>query len=292
MFWANACDTTKDEEWRYRVSHTIGGALADSDMTRAVAASRISRASPMVAKGTEGIMDLAAVATRCREETEKFRRQLPSDPAFCLQLWQCALRGATAAEREVAWQYVDAQYRPQMREWFDLHELAPLVEYYGTKDDFAQTVFLKVVKANQQAPLRVDSLREILAYVRTCLINEILMAARRHRPPLDSLDSLDAREPVVGSERRSEDPAHRTARQEEALEIWRRLCACAAETADPGDVATQERQVRLITLRWAQGYPPADIVKTFPLEFSDVHEIFRVLAKIKACYKRKYASAA
>jgi DNA-directed RNA polymerase specialized sigma24 family protein len=235
-------------------------------------------------------MDLASLAARCREETENFRRRLPSDPAFCLQLWRRALLGSMVDEREAAWGYVYTQYAPQVADWFEHHELAPSVQHYGAKEDFTQQVFYQVARANKKQALRTDSLAEILSYVRTCLVNEILMARRRRQapviPPSEFKPWDDLEDP------NEDDPQKWLVDEEKKREIWQRFCACAIDVAGQ-NTSNQKLYVRVIDLRWLQGYMPAEIIDKFRDEFPrdefpDAGTIHRILAKVKACYKRRY----
>jgi hypothetical protein len=237
-------------------------------------------------------MDLASLAARCREETENFRRRLPSDPAFCLQLWRRALLGPTGVEREAAWGYIYVQYAPQVGEWFERHELAPSVQHYGAKEDFIQQVFYQVARSSKKQELRADSLAQILSYVRTCLANEILMARRRRQvlviPPGEFKPWDIIEDPI------EDDPQTRLEDEERMQEIWRRFCACATDLAGQNP-AIQKLYVRVITLRWIQGYPPTEIIDNFRAEFPraefpDAGTIYRILAKVKACYKRRYGT--
>lgn len=226
----------------------------------------------------EESMDLESLAKHCQEETSKFQRGLPSVAAFCLQLWRRALHGATKDERSQAWNYVYAQYTPQLHKWFDLHELSRHIKHrYTDAEDFAHTVWFKILAENEKKPLRVDDLGEVLAYVRKCLVREMLMAIRRHgRYAFISLDpSLPLPSP--------HDVADEAEIRERALKVWKRLCSCASN--DPDQYAID---VRVMDLRWIQRYTPAQIVEAFPNEFPNERMIWLILARIKACYKRRY----
>jgi hypothetical protein len=226
----------------------------------------------------EETMDLESLAKRCQEETLKFQRGLQSIASFCLQLWRRALHGATKDERSQAWNYVYAQYTPQLRKWFDVHELSRQIhQHYTDADDFAHTVWFKILAENEKRPLRVDDLREILAYVRRCLVREILMAVRRHGRY--TFIPIDPSAPIP-------DPRHfpdEVEIRERGREVWDQLRTCASK-----DPRQREIDLKAIYWRWAQRYTPKQIVEEFPGEFANEKAIWLILARIKVCYKRRY----
>jgi len=219
-------------------------------------------------------MDMTSVAARCRAESDKFRQGLDSDPASCLDLWRRALQGAEEVERQAAWRLLIEQYSPQVRSWLGRHPLAQEVRQYEIDDHFVATTFSRMWEANERAVLQTGSLGGILAYLRRCLITEVLMVKRQHGRPHHPLDQ-------VRETQGAGDPEDQVRRREEARAMWRRVCACA----------TDQQEMRVITLRWPLGYTPEEIVEVFPDEFSDVRAIYRILARIKVRYKRRYLSA-
>lgn len=205
------------------------------------------------------------LAQRCAQETLKFRAQLASDASFCLELWRRALQDQLAE----AWACVMECFSGSVRAWLFQHPRGYLVVRWRDEHDLVNEAFTRVFEANAKKPLALTSLPALLTYLHRCLHTAILMECRSPHHQTDALDAArelpaaSVEETVIGAL--------------DAEALWRELASCAAD----------ERERRLIELRWLAGYTPAQIAAAFPGDFPTASEVYRLLANVLLRYRRR-----
>lgn len=156
------------------------------------------------------------LARRCAEETEKFYRQLLSDPQYCLEL----LRRALADELSEALTHAYRIYERQVLRWVHAH--SRFVETNESAEFFAHAALSNFYFALRGERFkRFPSLQHVLAYLKTCVHTAIAQYLRDQRPgqtvPLSQAQEL-------GFEPRLD--------QVSADELWAHICRLLPDPAD------------------------------------------------------------
>jgi DNA-directed RNA polymerase specialized sigma24 family protein len=210
-------------------------------------------------------LDVTVLAQRCSQENDLFRRVGASDPAFCLELWQRALRGG-----EEAWQRATECFATNVRMWLYRHPRRWCAMRYRDERSLVDETFSRFAEVSLKHTLEFPTLPALLSYIHRCLHATVLAECReRHEVSIE-------RDPFTHPP--SENPEQNVVQETEAATLWADMQRCTGSA----------RERRLIELRWLQGFPPREIVSTFGDEFPDVHEISKILANILARYYRRY----
>jgi hypothetical protein len=205
-------------------------------------------------------MSVDTLGERCCAETERFRVERTSDPAYCFELWRRALHeGADAA-----WRHVMLCFGPTLLGWIRYHPCAVIALRARDERSLADEAFARMAEANLRASLRVETLPQLLKYLKLCVHAVIMMEVRGPQPPPIPADLQDRDRVVIVED------------QVDAERLWQRILSCTAN----------EHEARVVTLRWLQDYKPAEIVQQFPDDFPDVREIYTILARVVACCRK------
>lgn len=212
---------------------------------------------------------LAALSDACRRETEAFRARGASDPAYCLELFRRALQERT----QDAWQHLMACFGGNVRAWLYRHPRRASALAYQDETFYLTGTFAKLWETNQRSPIILQSLPAVLSYLQRCLHTVVMEEARfwegtRERRvqqvPLEEGEATEDGSSLEGDLLAREDLAD--------------LVSCASD----------ERERRLIALRWLRGYKPAEIVERWPEEYPSVREVYQMLQNILARYDRRF----
>jgi DNA-directed RNA polymerase specialized sigma24 family protein len=223
--------------------------------------------------GEPAELGLRALAQRCMQETVRFRAQLDSDPGFCLELWHRALvRGSAEARNTLVECYASA-----IRSWLYQHRYGPSIVRFEEEDALVDETFVRLFARGDAGDVQVASLPQVLSYPKTCLNYVIIEVWRREstreqhtaQVPFETashLASADAEEEAIG--------------RVGAVELWQRIISCTLN----------EREARLVHLRFQLGLTPQQIVQRFAADYPQgkVEEIYQMLANIRERYERRY----
>jgi|SRR5215467_12839000 len=206
---------------------------------------------------------LPVLGDACCRETEAFRSRGSSDPTFCIELFRRALQ-----ERlQDAWQHLMTCFGGSVRAWLYRHPRRGSALAHQDETFYITGTFAKLWETNQRSPLVITTLPALLSYLQRCLHTVVMEEARfwqRPHVPLEEGADRDS-----GSTPEDELPPR---------EDLANLVSCAAD----------ERERRLIGLRWLRGYPPAEIVRRWPEEYPQVREVYQMLQNILARYYRRF----
>jgi hypothetical protein len=126
-------------------------------------------------------LSLDLLASRCREETDKWRKKLPNDPKFCLGIF----RRAVAAQRdEEAWRLLVDVYTDFVKAnvpW------DPVLRDPEVRADIAQDAWSRFWNATRGGRLKCESLGEILSFLRKTTRSAVIEYKRKNRAPLEPL---------------------------------------------------------------------------------------------------------
>lgn len=201
-------------------------------------------------------MPLAALADRCREETDKFLRREPSHDAYCFELF----RRAVVARADDAWAAVLAQYDGMVRSWVRQHPASP-----GRRDDddyWANRAFERFWGA--VGPERFPAfpgVAAILRYLKMCVGSVLLDEARGHGAA--RVGAFDA---AAEASTPAPDVAEETLAGFGAEALWE---AILAETHD----AAEERVAYLC---FVLDLKPREVAEREPGLFAAVGEVYRI----------------
>ena len=201
--------------------------------------------------------DLAALSTselarRCAAEQEQYRQRQPVDERAGLELFRRAMQ----QRDELAWALIYQQWRPLLLRWLLQHPSASLVLERDPPESYITAALSKFWQATArvQGPQQgFATLPEILAYLRRCLNSVVLDVVRQARARLAEAPEEAAAHLAVSP------PSEGT-----GADLW----GCI-ERALP-----DERERRLIYLRYVLGYQPREIVAAYPQDFPSAAKLY------------------
>ena len=203
-------------------------------------------------------VDLAALATtelaeRCAAEQAHFRQRLAVDERAGLELFRRAIQ-----ERdEIAWEQIYQQWKGLLLHWLLRHPAASLVLKQESPESYLTAALSKFWQATTNAKAgqpAFQTLADNLAYLQRCLNSVVLDAARQIR---------------AHQQRVSEDAIAEAAVNQVELsggDFW-----WCIERALP-----DERERRLVYLRYVLGYRPREIVAAYSAEFPQVERVYQM----------------
>jgi DNA-directed RNA polymerase specialized sigma24 family protein len=210
-------------------------------------------------------LDVTALAQRCSQENDLFRRVGASDPAYCLELWRRALRGGAEA-----WQQAVECFTTNVRMWLYRHPRRWCAMRYRDERSLVDETFSRFAEVSLKHTLEFATLPQLLTYIHRCLHATVLAECRERRDISIERDAF--------THPRGANPEQIILHTTEAVTLWVNMQRCTSSA----------RERRLIELRWLQGFPPREIVSRFGDEFSDVRKVSQTLANILARYYRRY----
>lgn len=202
-------------------------------------------------------LPIDVLAQRCAEETEKYRRQLPSDPQYCFEL----LRRALADDLPDAFTLIYHVYERQVLAWVYGHthfaETGESAEYFAGG---AMRAFYFSVRGAKFAGF--SSLPALLAYLKLCVHTSVMQYLRdQRRLPSTSIDD------VIGL---SETPDLDEPLQAE--DLWAQICQLLP---DP-------HEQLLARCSFIQGLKPREISAAYPAIWSSAREVSVALYRLRS----------
>jgi DNA-directed RNA polymerase specialized sigma24 family protein len=199
----------------------------------------------------------------------RYRQRLPVDERAGLELFRRAIQ----QREERAWELLYPPCRALLLQWLRQNPWADLVLQYESPEGFVLEALAKFWQAITRTRLfqeRPTTLADILAYLRRCLHSVLLDAARQARAraaevSVDALAALAARGQAELS----------------GEELWRSI-----ERALP-----DQRERRLVYLRYVLDYRPREIVALAPEEFPEVEHVYQLERQILQRLRRHPALA-
>jgi DNA-directed RNA polymerase specialized sigma24 family protein len=219
-----------------------------------------------------------ALGDRCCHETAEYHVGRASDPAFCVELFRRALQEGLNA----AWEKLMTCFTPSVRAWFRRHPKREVAAPNGDGEPFVAEAFARMWVANASKPLTIGTLPQLLTFLRRCLHTSVMDEARA-RERADPFSSVLA---GAGDEEDGERdlPDKRPGVERKVFgdiardELLRQMLGCARD----------DRERRVLLLRWVRRDTPAEIARDHPLEFPEVREIYKIVANLLARYVRRY----
>lgn len=210
-------------------------------------------------------LSLTDLMERCRAETDKYHTQLPSNPAYCLELFRRALR-RTYTDTDAAWRALIEAFTDQVERWFYTHRAFRSAIVHADAATYVHDAFSRLFLRNTKEPLVFHELGQALFFLKRCL-NTAIYDELRHPLPLPSPANPEEEEATTGS-----------LDWVDAEELWQKILLCTRST----------RERRVVHLLWVEEYKPQQIVMEFPEEFPEVWEIHRIRANVLARLVRRF----
>lgn len=138
--------------------------------------------------GSVETFSLTDLAQKCREETDKFFKQVTHDVRYCFEIF----RRAIEHRQDEAWEYIYVQYRPLFTSWITRHASFSNIE--EELDDILNEVYLKAFNVLTPEKFRgFENLKSVLRYIQTIVSSVLfdrLRKVERH-PDLVPLEDGD-----------------------------------------------------------------------------------------------------
>lgn len=203
-------------------------------------------------------MSLAALAARCQHEIANFRKGLPFDDRYCLEIFHRAI----VSKDEQAWDWVLHTYERMVIGWLRAHPRREIaLRYEPDEKYYVDYTFTRFWQATDKQALKFESLAAALKYLKITLNAAISDTLRTHARPVMSLP-----EPGVGF---PEEPAVEDD-EDEGRGLWEVIA---------GLLPTQ-REKRVAYLMLYCGLKPREVMQQFPGLFNDVKEIYHTYRNI------------
>ena len=205
-------------------------------------------------------LSLAGVVHRCTQESQRFFRQMQHDPRFCYELF----RRAIAEQRAAAWDYIYAQYMPEVQGWVNQHPQFPLAD--EDSEFFANRAFEKMWRALPPDKFpNFPNLKSLLRYLQMCVNAVIVDHVRAQKPVVERAQSATTDTMVIEVEERLQ-------RQE----MWQLIDARL----------NNEKERLAIFGRYDLGLMPRQIHADYADVFASVNEVHRILQNVLSRLRR------
>jgi hypothetical protein len=202
-------------------------------------------------------LPIDALAQRCADETQKYRRNQPSDPQYCFEL----LRRALAEDLPEAFARTYRIYEQQVLAWVyshgRFHQVDESAEFFA---GWALRSFYFGVRGPKFASF--PSLAHLLAYLKSCVHTAITQYLR------DRLPAPGVSLATVGEPSREVDLGEGVA----AAELWDHIAGLLPD----------ERDRLLAHCTFALGMKPRQIRAAYPQRWRDEREISVALFRIRS----------
>lgn len=203
------------------------------------------------------LLTLAGIAHRCARETELFFQRLSHDPRYCFELF----RRAIIERSHRAWEFVYAQYQPQVARWAERHSAfsscGEEVSYVVNRAFEKMWLSLTPDKFS-----RFPDLKSLLRYLQVCVHSVIVDHVRVAE---QAIAGVPVKHPGQTVE---EQVLGRVQQQEFWGEIEARL--------------RNEKERRVVYGSFILGLKPREIFMRYRETFRDVSEVYRVKENVLA----------
>ncbi|MGQ0602783.1 MAG: RNA polymerase sigma factor [Anaerolineales bacterium] len=202
-------------------------------------------------------LDVAELALRCHEQTERYYKGVENDPAYCYEL----MRRCFVEKDQRAWDLVYSQYKAQLIRWTVRH---PQFSLAGLEaDDCMQRVFLRLFRVITPEKFgQFPSLAAVLRYMQMT-VNSVIMDAVRAAQHQQWFNTIDGEGEDLP--RSAFTGAEATWTDHDRQRWWALI---AAKLHD-------ERELVIIRASFVLAMKPAEILKTYPQLFHGIDEIYR-----------------
>jgi DNA-directed RNA polymerase specialized sigma24 family protein len=254
-------------------------------------------------------LSLTELREYCLRENAKSGAQIESDPRYGLEIFRRALELCQEEAQSTAqecYQYLVPKWwhpKPggitkEQRNALERDRQHRLLSFADLMQELTNDSFMRLFAAscNQRdrgTPIRCTALGKILTYLKQSFISAVIdrvrtiiareKILREEGVFLEPLDEEVVHQDKAVQHRGPPPPEADVLDQERVQEIWNRLDACAHD----------DRERRLIRLRWIEGYTPAEIVTPTTItrwgyRYPDVKEIYDILKRIRKCYIHRW----
>ena len=211
-------------------------------------------------------LSLAAIASYCRHETQKFLTHQANNPAFCFELFRRALMHPPHGERDAAWGAVYTQYHLQLVTAAQRH---PLIHQVGdSAETIADHAFTKMYQSFANDPQkfgRFEHLGGLIRFLQACVHSIIVDACRRQRAVVDVPDALAS-------------PAQALTEVESA-EFWQAIRK-----------RVQDQQEACVVYGCFElGLPARKVYDLYPDQFDNVKQVYRINERLLRRLRRDEA---
>ena len=203
-------------------------------------------------------LDLPEIATRCAEETARFRRQQRYDSRYCYELFRCAI----LLEKQAAWDFLLSQFGPLVRHW---------IGNQVQQEELYQEVWFRFSQAVTPARWHkgdFPTLKRLLSFLRTIAIRQAIDAERERELERRAVSQLENEL----SHQSLSFPWQQATRQELAELIRARL--------------KDDQEHWLVRLMFEYDMKPREIALEYPQYFEDVQTVYRVRDRLLERLKR------
>jgi DNA-directed RNA polymerase specialized sigma24 family protein len=200
-------------------------------------------------------MRLSALADRCMNEVNKYRRGEASSDQYCLEIFRRAMQ----EHDDAAWTLLVDRFKEFLLAAFRRHPRCEDASRLDSPENYVARAFARFWVAVHDQQVEFTSLGAALRFLRLCLNSEILDMLRAHA----RRNEMPFPEPDFTGEPAVED-------QDDGSELWKII----------RDMLPNERERRLAFLLFYCNLRPRVIVRLRPQEFPDVNEVHRMKRNI------------
>ena len=200
-------------------------------------------------------MSLDALKECSMREMTNYRRKLPSDDRYCLEI----LHRAIELQDNTAWELLRHQFNDNVHMWLNSHTHKEAALRYESEQTYLDDAFRRFWQAVSDQTMSFSTVAGALRYLKLCLhcaIMDTLRAFARN-----NIEQI----PEHGhpAEPQSEDTYHES-------ELWQVI----------KDLLPDEKERRLAYLHFHCNLKPREIIRFCPNEFQNEAEIYRLKRNI------------
>jgi hypothetical protein len=208
-------------------------------------------------------LTIKELGAHCQREIENFRRTGLCDDQFALEVFRRAVLAEHETTRDDAWSIIFHLFAPLVLSWISQDPRSPVLLHEDIgKDSLINAIFAKMALTFQRAPGKIvqfSTLSALLKYLKltshTIIADEV--RARKQKFPI--ADIAEADDLSVG------DITDNVALDEHTRIFWRVV-----------EEETFDNELLYLKLTFLDGMKPAEIVASYPQEFPEVEEVYRI----------------
>lgn len=201
-------------------------------------------------------LNLFKLADQCSLELVKRRRKEPADDSYCLEIF----RRAIVERDEEAWTVLQGCFSETIRIWIRSHTHSKMALLRDSEENYVAQAFSRFWVSVHKQRTEFGTLNAALSYLKATLNGIFGDLMRAH---------LRSQEVPFPEQDSPEEPAAEQS-GDELDEIWNTILGLLKD----------DRERRVMQLRYYYGLKPRYIVKLFPQEFSSEKEICRICSNI------------
>ena len=221
--------------------------------------SSLHLSSLMVDNMDQKARSLKELSDSCAQETKRYFLGQPHDPRACYELF----RRAIVQRDESAWAVIYQQYQPLVASWVRANQ-----SFYHSGEELQYFVNRAFEKMWNYIPARkfrrFSDLNSLLRYLKMCVASAIIDHTRVHSKL--QLEELAEASPVNTLDPHGLALEALVIQRSQAEELWQLLKS----------LASSKKEARLLYGIYVLGLKPREILQSYPEEFKNVQEIYRV----------------